>query len=607
MHGGRQLALLALHLHRQRKRTIAKVIDQTTKEVLRQMPSPEAPPENGAPRTARRFFSHHAIIEAGRILNWPEYIVGLSSPGIGSNLDVQGIISKLMAVEAAPIATLDKKSASYLAKVTAFGTLSGALGTFQSSLSSLTSLASFQTLSTNSSNSDILTGTASSKAQPGSYKVDITQLAQAQTLASGGYKSTKSAIGLGGKTTINIQLGTVAGGTFGMSGTALPNTVVTGGITPGGLSINNTAIATDSSTRSAKQLADAINAKSTTTGVSASAAPTVTSATLFGGAGASNYGAVDTSGGGTYSLSVGGVEIAAQASGLLPGDAGTVDAAALDAVLGGSNSVTQALANANITVEGTAAGGDLRFTNADGSNISITEAVTGTVTGGINNAGTPNTGYNSTTTSSISLQSSNGSQITVGGSNPAAAGLTAGIGGSYQNATFTQDGSRSSGNIVIDSTNNTLSTMVKIRDDIGGGIGPHWVDKRLQPADKKKLQQGEDIARGILAAAGAKHVFRSWHFAAHLDQRTHLEADGHRVVGARDLHFLALGVDQLHLGADDLGSATALGVNHHQRRQTGHFIHLLGNGEAFFDVFELSLTGELALMVWSAFTVRVAP
>ena len=389
--------------------------------------------------------------------------MGLSSPGIGSNLDVQGIISKLMAVEAAPIATLDKKSASYLAKVTAFGTLSGALGTFQSSLSSLTSLASFQTLSTNSSNSDILTGTASSKAQPGSYKVDITQLAQAQTLASGGYKSTKSAIGLGGKTTINIQLGTVAGGTFGMSGTALPNTVVTGGITPGGLSINNTAIATDSSTRSAKQLADAINAKSTTTGVSASAAPTVTSATLFGGAGASNYGAVDTSGGGTYSLSVGGVEIAAQASGLLPGDAGTVDAAALDAVLGGSNSVTQALANANITVEGTAAGGDLRFTNADGSNISITEAVTGTVTGGINNAGTPNTGYNSTTTSSISLQSSNGSQITVGGSNPAAAGLTAGIGGSYQNATFTQDGSRSSGNIVIDSTNNTLQG---IRDAI---------------------------------------------------------------------------------------------------------------------------------------------
>ena len=61
----------------------------------------------------------------------------------------------------------------------------------------------------------------------------------------------------------------------------------------------------------------------------------------------------------------------------------------------------------------------------------------------------------------------------------------------------------------------TLSIMVKIRDEIGGGIGPHWVDKRLQPADRKKLKRGEDMARGILAAAGAQHVFRSWHFAAH--------------------------------------------------------------------------------------------
>ena len=389
--------------------------------------------------------------------------MGLSSPGIGSNLDVNAIITKLMAVEAAPVATLDKKSASYLAKVTAFGTLSGALSTFQSSLTSLSSLASFQSLSSTSSDQNILTGSATSKAQPGTYKVDISQVAQAQTLATAGYKSAKSAIGLGAKTTINIQLGTVAGGSFGLTGSALPNTVVTGGITPGGLSINNTAIATDGSTRSAKLLADAINAKSTTTGVSAKAEPTVTSATLFGAAGASTYGAIDTSGGGTYSLNVGGVEIAAQATGIAPGGGGAVDAAALDAVLGGSNSVTQALANANITVTGSAADGSLRFTNAEGSNISITENVTGAVTGGIGNSGTANTGYNSTTTSTISLVSASGTQITVGGSNPTAAGLTAGLAGTYQGATFTQDGSRSSGNIVIDSSNNTLQG---IRDAI---------------------------------------------------------------------------------------------------------------------------------------------
>ena len=61
----------------------------------------------------------------------------------------------------------------------------------------------------------------------------------------------------------------------------------------------------------------------------------------------------------------------------------------------------------------------------------------------------------------------------------------------------------------------TLSLMVKIRDEISGRIGPRWVNKALQPADRKKLAQGIGLARDILAAAGARHVFKSWHFAAH--------------------------------------------------------------------------------------------
>jgi choline dehydrogenase-like flavoprotein len=61
----------------------------------------------------------------------------------------------------------------------------------------------------------------------------------------------------------------------------------------------------------------------------------------------------------------------------------------------------------------------------------------------------------------------------------------------------------------------TLTIMVKIRDDIGGGIGTHWVDKTLTAADRRKLASGIDMARGILRAAGAKKIFKSWHFAAH--------------------------------------------------------------------------------------------
>jgi choline dehydrogenase-like flavoprotein len=61
----------------------------------------------------------------------------------------------------------------------------------------------------------------------------------------------------------------------------------------------------------------------------------------------------------------------------------------------------------------------------------------------------------------------------------------------------------------------TLSIMVKIRDAIGGDVGPRWVDKTLQPADRARFAQGIAIGRGILEQAGARHVFASHHFAAH--------------------------------------------------------------------------------------------
>lgn len=61
----------------------------------------------------------------------------------------------------------------------------------------------------------------------------------------------------------------------------------------------------------------------------------------------------------------------------------------------------------------------------------------------------------------------------------------------------------------------TLSMMVKIRDEIGGGIGPRWADKSLQQSDRDKLARGVAMAKAILRQAGAHHIFKSWHFAAH--------------------------------------------------------------------------------------------
>lgn len=386
--------------------------------------------------------------------------MGISTPGIGSGLNVDDIVSKLMAVESQPLANFDKKTAGAQAKLTAYGTLSGALSTFQGSLATLSKPAAFQSVSSTSSNTDVLVGSASSSAAAGLYKINVTQIAQAQTLTSAGQSSVSSVIGNG---TLSFQLGTVSGGIFGIQGGALAAQAASGGIANGALTINGTVIATSSATKNAQQLAEAINAKSGTTGVTASAAATTTSATLFGGAGAGNFGDIDTSGGGTYSLSVGGVTLASQASGIAAGAGET--AASLDAVLAGNNGVTAALSAAGITFTGTAANGDLQFTQSDGVSVAVSETTTGSVTGGIGktsadaNAGSSVTAYSA----GILLESQNASPIKIGGSDPARAGFTAGTGGSYIGSTFDQDGGQASGSVVIDASNNTLQG---IRDAI---------------------------------------------------------------------------------------------------------------------------------------------
>lgn len=140
--------------------------------------------------------------------------MGISSPGIGSNLDVNGIVSKLMAVESQPLQNLAKKEASYQAKLSAFGNLSSALSSFQSTVAALSAPGKFQSISATAADTTIITGTATSKAVPGSYAVNVTALAQAQTLATAGQTSLTAPIGDGVPTTLSFQFGTISGGTL---------------------------------------------------------------------------------------------------------------------------------------------------------------------------------------------------------------------------------------------------------------------------------------------------------------------------------------------------------------------------------------------------------
>ena len=109
---------------------------------------------------------------------------GLTISGIGSGLDINGIIDSLMGVEQLPLQRLQQKSANYLTRISAYGQLRSALETFQTSVAKLKSFNDLSALSATSSDESLLTVEAGNNATVGTYDITVDFLAQAQKLGS---------------------------------------------------------------------------------------------------------------------------------------------------------------------------------------------------------------------------------------------------------------------------------------------------------------------------------------------------------------------------------------------------------------------------------------
>jgi flagellar hook-associated protein 2 len=140
--------------------------------------------------------------------------IAATSATSSTNIDVNGIVSQLMTLEQRPISLLNAKEASYQAKLSAYGSISGALSGFQGAISILNSAIKAQALAATSSDATTLTASATSTAAAGVYGIDITALAQAQRLVAAGQTSDTTAIGTGAATTLTFDAGTISGGTF---------------------------------------------------------------------------------------------------------------------------------------------------------------------------------------------------------------------------------------------------------------------------------------------------------------------------------------------------------------------------------------------------------
>jgi flagellar hook-associated protein 2 len=131
-----------------------------------------------------------------------------------TNIDVTSIVNQLMTVERQPIKKLDIKEAGYQAKLSAYGSVKGAVASFQTAVQSLNSVSKFQAVKATPSDSTVFSASASSIAVAGAYSLEVTSLAQAQKLVTAGQTSSTAAVGTGTATTLSFDFGTIAGSTL---------------------------------------------------------------------------------------------------------------------------------------------------------------------------------------------------------------------------------------------------------------------------------------------------------------------------------------------------------------------------------------------------------
>lgn len=171
---------------------------------------------------------------------------------VTSGLDVNALVSQLMTVEQIPITKLASQTASYQAKLSAFGTIQGAMANFQTTVSTLSNASAFQAVTATASDTTMMSATALTSAVPGSYSIEVTSLAQSQKLVAAGQTSVSAAIGTGAATTLTFDFGTIAG------------TLVAGKYDPGATFTSTgggvKTVTIDASNNSLQGMRDAINA-----------------------------------------------------------------------------------------------------------------------------------------------------------------------------------------------------------------------------------------------------------------------------------------------------------------------------------------------------------
>lgn len=130
--------------------------------------------------------------------------MAISSPGIGSGLDVQTIVGQLVAIEQRPLAQLQDKQVTYNSQLSSFGQISSKVSALQDAAAALAKPGAWTKTTASTSDSASVTVTSSGTAAKGDYAVTVSRLAKAQNVVSGGFTDSATVVGTG---RLRIEIG----------------------------------------------------------------------------------------------------------------------------------------------------------------------------------------------------------------------------------------------------------------------------------------------------------------------------------------------------------------------------------------------------------------
>jgi len=116
-------------------------------------------------------------------------MASVSSLGIGTGVDLQNMLSKILAAERTPITTLNNRIGATNSKISLYGTLNSKLDALKSAAETWQFPSRLSAVSANSADTSVVGASASFNAAIGSYTVEVTQLASAQKSFSASYSA----------------------------------------------------------------------------------------------------------------------------------------------------------------------------------------------------------------------------------------------------------------------------------------------------------------------------------------------------------------------------------------------------------------------------------